>query len=451
MSLNYTGCKESKDDYEISVSAVPLEGGIISVPDQVVSKMERIEIRATPNEGYIFQEWLGDISGQENPVIIEVIEDLNIIGIFQKREYPLVINIDGEGIVDEVILQEKVTEYEHGTAVQLTAIPSENWAFDGWTGDIIGNQNPIRIDVTSAKEVTASFKEIPVQVSGKVVDIFLGDTLGVMPSKYTIDFKIDGKTISLSDEGAFEVALFPGEYEFNIESENHYSLDTLIVVDRRTNEVLLPLNPIMLDYFPSQVGNKWVYAGSSGSTSLSTGTRTSTQSEIVWEFIRDSISTITNDSIYVFSSTYESTTINSRIFGNQIVPIDTTQSNKSSFFEMSFPDDFIQISTGNPYIGDIYEIVWGEYGYEFYLNTNNNPQREDLILISQEQYYGVPRYFPISRTKGEDVSINPRSTSQTGGLLLSKGIGFTRISSGHCCSNNNSGYTYELESFEKGN
>ena len=49
------------------------------------------------------------------------------------------------------------THYEHGTQIQLTALPEIGWGFSHWEGDLEGTTNPATILVDSEKSVTAVF------------------------------------------------------------------------------------------------------------------------------------------------------------------------------------------------------------------------------------------------------------------------------------------------------
>jgi uncharacterized protein (TIGR02145 family) len=69
----------------------------------------------------------------------------NIIGIFEKRDYPLKITIEGNGTVEEQIVQQKSTDYPYRTIVELMAYPDNGWQFIEWGGDIVGGKNPILI------------------------------------------------------------------------------------------------------------------------------------------------------------------------------------------------------------------------------------------------------------------------------------------------------------------
>lgn len=66
-----------------------------------------VELTANPAEGWKLAEWRGDLSGSENPVVIRMDEAREVTAVFEKREYPLSISIEGEGSVSEQVIQEK--------------------------------------------------------------------------------------------------------------------------------------------------------------------------------------------------------------------------------------------------------------------------------------------------------------------------------------------------------
>ena len=49
--------------------------------------------------------------------------------------------------------------YHYGDVVQLTATPVTGWSFADWTGDLIGNANPVSITIDGNKNVTARFTQ----------------------------------------------------------------------------------------------------------------------------------------------------------------------------------------------------------------------------------------------------------------------------------------------------
>jgi uncharacterized repeat protein (TIGR02543 family) len=137
------------------------EGSVERDPDQQEYLYEEdVELTAVPEEGWTFTGWEGDVESSDNPLKVSVTEDLELTALFEKQEYDLTVNIDGEGEVSQEVVQAKSTSYEHGTTVELTATPDEGWAFIGWEGDLDGSDNPATITVDQAKEVTAVFEEL---------------------------------------------------------------------------------------------------------------------------------------------------------------------------------------------------------------------------------------------------------------------------------------------------
>ena len=117
----------------------------------------RVELTAEPAEGWTFTRWEGDLESTENPEIVTIESPTEITALFSRIEYPLTVNIVGNGTVDEEVIASKVTDYESGTEVQLTAIPDEEYLFSDWTGDVESDENPATITIDEPKTVTATF------------------------------------------------------------------------------------------------------------------------------------------------------------------------------------------------------------------------------------------------------------------------------------------------------
>ena len=71
-------------------------------------------------------------------------------------ECTLTVNVAGSGSVDKTPDQ---TVYDWGTNVTLTANPTIGWSFDHWSGDASGTVNPVTVNITSDKAVTATFTQ----------------------------------------------------------------------------------------------------------------------------------------------------------------------------------------------------------------------------------------------------------------------------------------------------
>ena len=152
----------TKRDYPLTININDEEGG--TVTERIVQQKTTeyphgtvVELTAEPNSGWEFIGWEGDLESAENPAEITVEGETEITALFERVEYPLTINIEGNGTVDEQVIEAKAKDYPFGTVVELTATAEENWIFDGWSGDLDGAESPVQITIDAEKEVTATF------------------------------------------------------------------------------------------------------------------------------------------------------------------------------------------------------------------------------------------------------------------------------------------------------
>ena len=121
-----------------------------------------VELTAVPSGEWLFVEWKGDVTGTVNPTQITIDKAKSVTAVFVKKQYPLTIEIEGEGTVSEKVIKAGVaTDYNSGTVVELTATPSDEWEFKEWTGDITSTENPAEITIDASKTVKAVFEAIP--------------------------------------------------------------------------------------------------------------------------------------------------------------------------------------------------------------------------------------------------------------------------------------------------
>jgi hypothetical protein len=138
-----------------------------------------IELTAKPSDEWLFVEWSGDLTGTDNPIQITIDKAKNVTAVFVKKQYPLTVEIEGEGTVTEKIIKAgAATDYNSGTIVELTASANnEGWEFKEWTGDLESTENPIEITIDASKAVKAVFvkKQFAVNITivgenGEVID-----------------------------------------------------------------------------------------------------------------------------------------------------------------------------------------------------------------------------------------------------------------------------------------
>ena len=117
-----------------------------------------IELTANPENEWVFVEWKGDLTGSQSPIQITIDSPKEITAVFEKKQYPLTIEIDGNGSVDEKIIKAGTsTDYNSGTILELTAVPENGWTFLKWSGDINLFENPTEITISDSKTIKAEF------------------------------------------------------------------------------------------------------------------------------------------------------------------------------------------------------------------------------------------------------------------------------------------------------
>ena len=120
-----------------------------------------VKLTAQAAAEWVFIGWTGDIESTEESVQIVIGEPKEVTATFEKKKYPLTVNIEGEGeVLEEIVNAGRTTDYDSGATVKLTAVPSEGWEFVGWTGAIASAELEIEILVSEAKTISAVFSLI---------------------------------------------------------------------------------------------------------------------------------------------------------------------------------------------------------------------------------------------------------------------------------------------------
>ena len=141
--------------YTLSFSAG--SGGSVSIPGGSYETGTSVSVTATPDSEYVFVDWSN--GSTQNPLSVSVNSNLTLTANFEKRKYPLTMNIVGEGTVSEEIISagRTTTEYNSGSVIRLTANPSDEWVFTGWSGSVSSTTNPIELTVDESKTISVTF------------------------------------------------------------------------------------------------------------------------------------------------------------------------------------------------------------------------------------------------------------------------------------------------------
>lgn len=124
---------------------------------------ETVTITATPESGWQFDGWSGDLTSSANPETITITGDTSVTANFSEitgPTYTLTVAIEGEGTTN-LLPGENV--YAQGADIGIIATPAEGWAFSGWTGDVdyIADTSAMSTTITMNGDysITANFAE----------------------------------------------------------------------------------------------------------------------------------------------------------------------------------------------------------------------------------------------------------------------------------------------------
>ncbi len=119
-----------------------------------------VTLTATPDAGWSFAGWNGDLSGMTNPAALTMDENKVVTATFsQLPTYTLTVVITPTG-AGSVALLPTGGVYLAGTVVTLTVTPAAGWQFVGWSGDLTGTANPATLTMDGNKTVTAMFEQV---------------------------------------------------------------------------------------------------------------------------------------------------------------------------------------------------------------------------------------------------------------------------------------------------
>lgn len=189
----------------------------------------QIALTATPNDGFEFEKWEGDITGTENPTTIIMNSAKSVTAVFKQKQHLLII-VSTNGTVSTDPGSSDNT-FNQNAQVTLTAIPDDGFEFEKWEGDINETDNPISISMETSKRVKAIFeafdndKELTsgFTISSNPVNEIL--TIGMSEGqeiKMSVVYNLKGQKIQESQNTELDFStLTSGIYFLKIESTNN--------------------------------------------------------------------------------------------------------------------------------------------------------------------------------------------------------------------------------------
>jgi len=168
---NSIACTTPVTEYILNISST--EGGSVTTPGEgkypyCEEQGERVNLVATPDAGYQFVNWTGDVGTiadvNDATTTITVNDDYSITANFEKiPEYDLTISSTEGGLVTTP--GEGKFGYDEVEMVNLVATAEEDYQFVNWTGDVgtIADVNDATTTITINGDysITANFEEMP--------------------------------------------------------------------------------------------------------------------------------------------------------------------------------------------------------------------------------------------------------------------------------------------------
>jgi hypothetical protein len=142
----------------LTVSTVG-SGSVVESPTGPSYKLgQQVSLTANPDPGLIFYNYSGDLVSFNNPETIMMDGDKLVTAIFQQPvSYTLTVDTIGQG---EVLMDPSLDNYPHRTWVSLSAVPNPGWVFAGWSGALVGMDNPANFMITADSNIIAAFTKV---------------------------------------------------------------------------------------------------------------------------------------------------------------------------------------------------------------------------------------------------------------------------------------------------
>ena len=156
--------------YTVTLNTEDKEKGTVKALEEKEYKSgEKIVLRATPAEEYVFSGWYisNELISTQNPYTYEVKDNVTIIAKFKLEEvtetpetYTVTLTAGEGGTVTEL----EQTEYEANSEITLQATANEGYNFLGFYEDttLISSENPYTYTVNKNVNITAKFEVIEV-------------------------------------------------------------------------------------------------------------------------------------------------------------------------------------------------------------------------------------------------------------------------------------------------
>ena len=135
-------------------------GSVVSNPNSnAYVNGQEVTITATPEPGYSFVGWTGDIESTTNPLVTLADANKTVTAQFRRNIIaPVTLTINAENGTGHPYYH-PMSLYEKGTSVELLAQPNPGYTFTGWADALEGTASRVQhYSLMATRAVTANFK-----------------------------------------------------------------------------------------------------------------------------------------------------------------------------------------------------------------------------------------------------------------------------------------------------
>lgn len=138
---------------------------------------DTVSITATPESGWQFESWSGDVADPESATtIVKMDSDRVITANFSQIVHPVTIAVNGGGSTTPMV---GTHSFGEGTVVEIIATPESGWRFKSWSGDVTDPESATtKVTIGSEKAITANFTRAA--PSGWVIGAIIGGIAAAM-------------------------------------------------------------------------------------------------------------------------------------------------------------------------------------------------------------------------------------------------------------------------------
>ncbi len=169
----------TQNNYTVSVAINPSSNaGTVTgyVKTQTYHYSDVVTLSESPNNGYTFQSWGGDGSGNATTCQITVTRDMSITLTFLRNTYTVWVAINPSTDAGTVTAN-TTGPYQYGDVVILTESPKVGYVFSGWSGNGTGANETRTLILTGNMTVSATFNQSAYSVSATVLPLSSAGTV----------------------------------------------------------------------------------------------------------------------------------------------------------------------------------------------------------------------------------------------------------------------------------